>query len=95
MSIEILIKALSVALMILFIHASTWEGMIMSWVRKPLYGLPLWIKKPLYMCPICMTSIWGITLWFLNVAFIQYFLLVGGIITMVVMLTKNDDDGVQ
>lgn len=95
MSGEIFIKAISVALMILFIHASTWPGMIMSWVRKALYSLPLWLKKPLYQCPICMTSIWGVVLWFMDVAFIQYLLVVGGIITVFIMLSKNDDDGVQ
>ena len=48
-----------VALSVLFIHATTWEGMIFRSVYEQLKHLPDWIKKPLYDCPICMAPWWG------------------------------------
>lgn len=46
---------------VLFLHVTTWEGMIFGnmeqWLR--LNYLPSYIRKPLYDCPICMTPWWG------------------------------------
>jgi hypothetical protein len=77
-----LIQVVLTALGIVFIHATTWDGMIFSRVRVALWGLPLWIKKPLFMCPICMTSIWGTALYFQPFEFITYLFAVGGMMTL-------------
>lgn len=51
--------AFIVAFVVLFMHVTTWEGMINEWVGKALFNAPEWIKKPLYDCPICMAPWWG------------------------------------
>ena len=51
--------ALITALIVLFLHVCTWEGMIFSFVDKSLKHLPEYLKKPLYSCPICATIWWG------------------------------------
>lgn len=52
-------KSFILALIVLFLHACTWKGMIFSFVAENLKDLPDFIKKPLYDCPICMTLWWG------------------------------------
>jgi hypothetical protein len=47
------------ALIVLFLHVTTWEGMIFEIVSDKLRPLPDYIKKPLYDCPICMAPWWG------------------------------------
>jgi hypothetical protein len=51
-------EAFIIAMIVLFIHATTWEGQIMSWVKK-LVNEDSYISKPIYGCPICMTPWWG------------------------------------
>lgn len=48
-----------IAMVILFLHACTWEGMVLDVVRYRLEHLPLWVKKPLFDCPVCMAPWWG------------------------------------
>ncbi len=48
-----------VAFIVLFIHATFWEGMIFSFISEKLKNLPEYIKKPLYDCPICQSPWWG------------------------------------
>ncbi|RFM30035.1 hypothetical protein [Deminuibacter soli] len=50
---------LSIALIVLFLHACTWDGMILSWVHYLLENAPVWLRKPIYDCPACMTPWWG------------------------------------
>lgn len=47
-----------ISLIVLFIHATTWEGMIFEKIKdfiKP-EGM---LYKPIYGCPICMTPWYG------------------------------------
>jgi hypothetical protein len=49
-----------IAFAVLFINATTWEGMIFDEVANYLdTKLPEWISKPLYGCPICQSFWWG------------------------------------
>ena len=48
-----------IALTVLFLHVTTWEGMINEWIADACYDWPSYIKKPLYDCPICMSVWWG------------------------------------
>jgi hypothetical protein len=57
-----MITVLSIALITLFLHACTWDGMILEVVHAVLQDLPVFLKKPLYDCPICMTIWWGPTI---------------------------------
>ena len=50
---------LIISLVVLFIHATTWEGMINEWVVRACWDFPSWIRKPLFDCPICMAPWWG------------------------------------
>ncbi|MBK7885140.1 MAG: hypothetical protein IPJ81_16145 [Chitinophagaceae bacterium] len=50
---------LIIALVVLFIHVTTWEGMINEWVGRVFWDAPSWLKKPLFDCPICMAPWWG------------------------------------
>ena len=50
--------AITISLIVFFIHATSWEGHINDWVRKfidPEHP----ISKPIYNCPICMTPWYG------------------------------------
>lgn len=48
-----------IALSVLFIHVTFWEGMIFESIGKKLSALPHYIRKPVYDCPICMVPWWG------------------------------------
>jgi len=49
-----------IAFAVLFINATTWEGMIFEDVANWLdTKLPEWVSKPLYGCPICMSFWYG------------------------------------
>lgn len=85
-----LTQVLLTALAIVFIHSTTWDGMINAWMRKELYRAPIWIRKPLYLCPICMTSFWGTALWFQPFDFITYLFAVGGILTLISPLIPEE-----
>jgi hypothetical protein len=49
---------LALALIILFIHSCTWDGMIFSFARKVIKEDTM-LSKPIYNCPICMGPWWG------------------------------------
>lgn len=57
-------NALIIAMIVLFIHSTTWDGMIFGKVKD-------WIKpegllyKPIYGCPICMTPWYGTIIYWL------------------------------
>jgi hypothetical protein len=80
------VKIIVTALAILFVHATTWEGMINAWLPRLAGRLPLFIRKPLYLCPICMTSIWGITLWFNPIVEITYLFAIGGVMVLLTQI---------
>lgn len=52
-------RILIIAFAVLFIHVTTWEGMINFWAFRLTRSWPEWIRKPLLACPICMTPWWG------------------------------------
>lgn len=55
-------QAIYLSLIVLFIHATTWEGMIFEKIKD--YIKPKGILyKPIYGCPICMTPWWGTLLY--------------------------------
>lgn len=51
--------ALIISVTVVFLHASTWEGMILQSIPVFFWNVPVWIKKPLFSCPVCMTLWWG------------------------------------
>ena len=51
--------ALIIALIVYFIKATTWKGMIFHPVVEKLSGLPEKIRTPVFECPVCMTPWWG------------------------------------
>lgn len=74
-----MINAVVISLIVLFIHATTWDGHIFSFVRN-------WIdekkkvSKPVYNCPICMCPWYGTLLYviFFNYSLPDWFLTIGG-----------------
>lgn len=42
----------------LFLHATTWDGMIFQGIKKLIKPEGM-LYKPIYGCPICMTPWWG------------------------------------
>lgn len=94
---QLLIAALITSLQIIFIHILFWDGMLLAPIKYWLHSLlPLWFRKPLYDCLICMTSVWGIALYFLewNHQFniIWFLFAVGGINTIIYGIIGNADD---
>lgn len=83
-------------LMIHFIHACTWDGMIFGFVRRKLYYFPVWIKKPLYDCVICMSPWYAGAIWFLfgNAPSINtiYFMLITGGINAILVTIMGDNE---
>ncbi len=57
-------QALAIAMIILFLHATTWDGHIFEGIRKYI-DEDKKISKPIYNCPICMTPWWGSLIYFL------------------------------
>lgn len=57
-------NALIIALIILFLHATTWDGHIFEGIRKYI-SEDSKISKPIYNCPICMTPWWGTVIYWL------------------------------
>lgn len=55
--------ALIISLIVLFIHATTWDGQINEWIKKIIDPESM-IAKPIYGCPICMTFWYGSGLYF-------------------------------
>jgi hypothetical protein len=60
----VIADALTISLIILFIHACTWKGQIFEGVKKliPPEGK---FYMPFYGCPICMTPWWGTAIYFI------------------------------
>jgi len=56
--------AFFISLIVLFIHATTWEGMIFEKIKDYIKPEGM-LYKPLYGCPICMTPWWGTLLYLL------------------------------
>lgn len=59
-----IIQALTISLIVLFAHSTTWEGMINQWVKKVIEPEGM-LYKPVYGCPICMCPYWGTGLYWL------------------------------
>ena len=91
--------AFIIALVVLFLHATTWEGMIFQIVAEKLRGLPAWVKKPLYDCPICMAPWWGSVIlilmglhsgeWFDPLTWLLLVFAAGGINTVLIYIIEN------
>ncbi|MCD8740875.1 hypothetical protein LT679_09710 [Mucilaginibacter roseus] len=56
--------ALIIALIVLFIHACSWKGMIFDGIKKIVEPKGS-LYKPLYGCPICMTPYYGTIIYLL------------------------------
>lgn len=71
-------QALIISMIVLFIHATTWDGHIFAWVKKVIKPEGK-IYKPVYGCPICMTPWWGSLVFFLFIGgpFREWFLTIG------------------
>ena len=71
-------QAVVIALVIMFLNATTWEGMIFHGIRK-LIDPEAAISKPIYNCPICMGPWWGTLIYilFFHESFKSYLLTVG------------------
>lgn len=70
--------SLIISLIVLFLHATTWEGHIFEGIKKiiPPEGK---LYKPIYGCPICMTPWWGsVIYWIFFAVSIPNWLLVIG-----------------
>lgn len=74
-----MVNSLIIALLVLFIHATTWEGHIFEGVKKIIPPDAGDFYKPIYGCPICMTPWWGsvIYLIFFPVDWRDWFIVVG------------------
>ncbi len=62
----------------MFLHATTWEGMIFGKINNIIKPESI-LYKPVYACPICMTPWWGtiIYLLFFHISFIDWVLTIG------------------
>ena len=91
----IITHAFIIAMIVLFIHACTWKGMIFEGVKniiKPEGHL----YKPIYGCPICMTRYYGtiIYLIFFRLSVMDWLLTIGtaaGISVISVLLIDIKD----
>lgn len=96
----VLITAISLAFIILFLHATTWEGMIFENLYEKTYKWPTWLKKVLFDCPICMAPwvgslllvIWGISTghWLTAPQWIAVLLIAAGINTFISMISRHE-----
>jgi hypothetical protein len=57
-------RALIIAMIVLFLHACSWRGMIFSGIKKIIEPKGH-LYKPLYGCPICMTPWYGTIIYLL------------------------------
>jgi hypothetical protein len=61
------------SLIIIFIHATTWEGMLFEFVNEMFEDAPSWIRKPIFDCPTCMAPWWSlIILFFMGYEIVSY-----------------------
>ena len=75
------------AMKIVAIHAMCMEGHVLHRIGIPrlLWNAPVLIKKPLFECMMCMSSVWGITFWYiagnsiLNTELISFLLTLSGV----------------
>jgi len=65
---EMVINALIISLIVLFIHATTWDGHIFAGIKK-LIKPEGKLYKPVYGCPICMTPYYGTAIYWLIYGF--------------------------
>lgn len=62
---NLLQNTVSFSLIIMAIHTIiNRPGMIFYWLLPYLERLPAWMHKPLFECLTCMSSFWGLMLWF-------------------------------
>jgi len=70
--------AFIIAMIVLLIHACSWQGMIFEGVKK-LIKPEGHIYKPIYGCPICMTPYYGTIMYllFFRLSFVDWLLTIG------------------
>ncbi len=56
---DMLEMAFCISFVVLFVHASTWEGMLLQFIPSFFWDAPVWVKKPLFDCPVCMAPWYG------------------------------------
>lgn len=68
-------------------------GKIADWLSQ---RVPFWVSKPLFDCPICMSSVWGITYIILVVQFKLWYIwlipALAGLIALLCVLVTSDDN---
>lgn len=89
--------ALIISLIVLFIHATTWEGQIFEGIKKLIKPEGM-IYKPIYGCPICMTPYYGSAVYwlFFKVSLTDWLLTIGsaaGLSVLYVLLIDIRDYG--
>jgi hypothetical protein len=92
-----IITSLQISLVILFMHATTWDGHIFEFVRNWIDEKKK-ISKPVYNCPICMTPWYGTLLYLLlfRFSFLDWFFTIGtaaGFSVIYVLLIEIKDNG--
>ena len=88
-------QAVVIAMIVLFIHSTTWDGMIFSKVKDLIKPEGI-LYKPVYGCPICMTPWWGTLIYwiFFNVSLQDWLLTIGtaaGISVITITFLKYND----
>lgn len=89
-------QALIISFIVLFIHATTWEGHIFEGVKKIIKPEGK-LYKPIYGCPICMCPWWGTVLYLIlfNESFKDWFITIGaaaGLSVLYVLLIQIKDN---
>lgn len=51
-------------LIVMFLHATSWDGMIFEDIKKYIKPEGM-LYKPIYGCPICMTPWWGTVIYWI------------------------------
>nr|WP_179415606.1 hypothetical protein [Mucilaginibacter sp. E4BP6]NYE68045.1 hypothetical protein [Mucilaginibacter sp. E4BP6] len=87
--------AFIIAMIVLFIHACSWKGMIFEGIKK-LIKPEGHIYKPIYGCPICMTPYYGTIMYllFFRLSFVDWLLTIGtaagmGVISVILIDIKD------
>jgi hypothetical protein len=58
--IELISRSVILTFLVVFIHASMWQGMIFAKAGRLFSKLPTYIRKPLFECIVCMAPWWGV-----------------------------------
>lgn len=59
--VELIDIALAYSIIVQFIYACFWEGMVLGKVAGWLSDkIPYWMQKPIFDCPICMTPYYSV-----------------------------------